>query len=54
MSNAKESTLSQEALNTWSRNLFHFLNNQMYPKVIVISFVHLQKRDKFAKFGGYG
>ena len=49
--------LGQEALNTWSGNLFHFfhfLNNPMYPKMIVISFVHLKKRNKYAKFGGCG
>ena len=53
----KRDMILQEALNNWSGKLFHFfqfLNNQMYPDMIVISFVHLQKRNKFAKFGGLG
>ena len=47
----------QKALNIWRGKLFHFfkfLNNQMYPDMAVISFVHLQKRNKFAKFGRLG
>ena len=47
--------LSQEALNIWRGKLFHFfqiLCNHMYPKVIVISIVDLQKTNNFAKFGG--
>ena len=46
----------QEALNIWRGKLFHFfqiLCNHMYPKVIVISIVDLQKTNNFAKFGGY-
>ena len=50
-------TRGSKSLNIWRGKLFHFfqlLNNQMYPKVIVISFVHLQQRNRFAKFGGCG
>ena len=49
--------MNQEALNNWRGKLFHFFqlwNNQMYPEVIVISFIHLQKRNLLAKFGGCG
>ena len=47
--------LDQEALNIWRGKLFHFfqiLCNHMYPKVIVISIVDLQKTNNFTKFGG--
>ena len=45
----------QEALNIWSGKLFHFFKisyNHIYPKVIVIAIVNLQKKHDFAKFGG--
>ena len=50
-----KSGVSQEALNIWRGKLFHFfqiLYNHMYPKVIVISIVDLQKTNNFGKFGG--
>ena len=46
----------QEALNIWRGKLLHFfqiLYNHIYPKVIVISIIDLQKTNNFAKFGGY-
>ena len=46
----------QEGLNIWRGKLFQFfqiLYNHIYPKVIVISIVDLQKTNNFAKFGGY-
>ena len=45
----------QEALNIWRGKLFLFfstLDSHMYPKVILISIVDLQKTNNFAKFGG--
>ena len=48
--------LIQEALNIWRGKLFHFFQisyDHIYPKVIVISIVDLQKTNNFAKFGGY-